>query len=145
MSQTIEITVSPIGQTTVQTKGFAGSSCRDASKFIEQALGQQIERNAYRRVSSDGRGRSTTKAAGVGPVINCGRGRSFDSGGGSGRLPRIVDPGNTVGAIDSRNPTPQTHSAESVQRAIVPVFQPSGILGVSFPLRTTRQPTAFGT
>ena len=41
MSRTIEITVSPIGQTTVQTKGFAGSSCRDASKFIEQALGQQ--------------------------------------------------------------------------------------------------------
>ena len=39
--KTIEILVSPTGQTTVQTKGFAGSSCRDASKFIEQALGQQ--------------------------------------------------------------------------------------------------------
>jgi hypothetical protein len=37
----IEITVSSTGQTTVQTKGFAGSSCRDASKFIEQALGQR--------------------------------------------------------------------------------------------------------
>ena len=42
MSRAIEITVSPTGQTTVQTKGFAGSSCRDASKFIEQALGQQM-------------------------------------------------------------------------------------------------------
>lgn len=39
--KTIEIIVSPKGETTVQTKGFAGSSCRDASKFIEQALGQR--------------------------------------------------------------------------------------------------------
>jgi hypothetical protein len=35
----IEIIVSPTGQTTVQTKGFAGSSCQDASRFIEQTLG----------------------------------------------------------------------------------------------------------
>ncbi len=39
--RTIEITVSPAGQTTVQTRGFAGASCRDASRFIEQALGQR--------------------------------------------------------------------------------------------------------
>jgi hypothetical protein len=39
-NQTIEIVVSPTGQTTVQTKGFTGSSCRDASKFIENALGE---------------------------------------------------------------------------------------------------------
>lgn len=38
--KTIEILVSPTGETTVQTKGFTGSSCRDASRFIEQALGQ---------------------------------------------------------------------------------------------------------
>ena len=38
----IEIIVSPGGNTTVTTKGFAGQSCRDASKFIEQALGQQV-------------------------------------------------------------------------------------------------------
>ena len=37
----IEIIVSPKGETTVTTKGFAGSSCRDFSKSIEQALGQQ--------------------------------------------------------------------------------------------------------
>ena len=36
----IEIIVSPKGETQVQTKGFAGSSCRDASRFIEEALGQ---------------------------------------------------------------------------------------------------------
>jgi len=39
--KTIEILVSPKGETAVTTKGFAGSSCRDASRFIEQALGQQ--------------------------------------------------------------------------------------------------------
>ena len=41
MSQIIEITVSPQGQTKMQTKGFSGSSCRDASKFLEEALGQR--------------------------------------------------------------------------------------------------------
>jgi hypothetical protein len=41
MSKTIEIIVSPKGENTVTTRGFAGSSCRDASKFIEQALGQR--------------------------------------------------------------------------------------------------------
>jgi len=41
MSKIIEIIVSPKGETTVTTKGFAGSSCREASKFLEQALGQQ--------------------------------------------------------------------------------------------------------
>jgi len=40
--RTIEILVSAKGETSVQTKGFAGSSCRDASRFIEQALGQRL-------------------------------------------------------------------------------------------------------
>lgn len=35
----IEITVSPKGETTVQTKGFAGADCLQASKWLEQALG----------------------------------------------------------------------------------------------------------
>jgi hypothetical protein len=39
--KTIEITVAPNGQTTVQTKGFTGSECRQASEFIETALGRQ--------------------------------------------------------------------------------------------------------
>ena len=38
----IEITVSPAGDVTVQTKGFAGPSCREASQFIEQALGERM-------------------------------------------------------------------------------------------------------
>jgi hypothetical protein len=43
---TIEIIVTPQGQTTVQTLGFIGSSCRDASRFIEQALGQRTAEHA---------------------------------------------------------------------------------------------------
>lgn len=41
MKKTIEIVISPTGETTVQTKGFAGGECRDASKFVEVALGQR--------------------------------------------------------------------------------------------------------
>ncbi len=40
MTRTIEIIVTPDGKTTVQTRGFAGSSCQAASRFIEQALGK---------------------------------------------------------------------------------------------------------
>ena len=40
MSQRIiEVTVSPTGETTVQTKGYAGSDCLAASAFLERALG----------------------------------------------------------------------------------------------------------
>lgn len=39
--KTIEITVSPNGETIVTTRGFTGASCRDASRFIEQALGRR--------------------------------------------------------------------------------------------------------
>jgi hypothetical protein len=39
--KTIEITVSPAGQTSVETKGFSGSECRQASEFLEKALGQR--------------------------------------------------------------------------------------------------------
>jgi hypothetical protein len=36
----IEVVVSPKGETTVQTKGFAGPECQQASKWIETALGE---------------------------------------------------------------------------------------------------------
>ena len=35
----IEVTVSPQGDATVETKGYAGADCLLASKFLEQALG----------------------------------------------------------------------------------------------------------
>ena len=38
----IEIIVSPQGEARLQTTGFTGSSCRDASKFLERALGQPV-------------------------------------------------------------------------------------------------------
>ena len=37
--KTIEITVDPKGQSKVETRGFAGGECREASRFVEQALG----------------------------------------------------------------------------------------------------------
>ena len=43
MSKTIEIIVTPTGQTQVQTKGFVGSECRQASQFIGQALGKRTQ------------------------------------------------------------------------------------------------------
>ncbi|HME33256.1 MAG TPA: DUF2997 domain-containing protein [Terriglobales bacterium] len=42
MTKIIEIIVSTDGRTSVQTLGFSGPSCREASKFIEDALGQRI-------------------------------------------------------------------------------------------------------
>jgi hypothetical protein len=39
MPQTIEVTVSPRGETRIETIGFTGSTCRDASKLLEAALG----------------------------------------------------------------------------------------------------------
>ena len=35
----IEIVVEPDGTTSVETRGFVGPSCREASTFIERALG----------------------------------------------------------------------------------------------------------
>jgi len=43
MSKTIEIIIAPNGQSRVETKGFVGSECRDASRFVEKALGQQTD------------------------------------------------------------------------------------------------------
>ena len=39
MNKVIEIIVSPTGETRLETKGFSGAECREASKFVEQALG----------------------------------------------------------------------------------------------------------
>jgi hypothetical protein len=39
MPRVIEVVVSPQGEATVQTKGYAGGDCLQASKFLEQALG----------------------------------------------------------------------------------------------------------
>ncbi len=36
----IEVLISPNGETRLETKGFAGASCRAASELLERALGQ---------------------------------------------------------------------------------------------------------
>ena len=37
----IEIVVDPAGNARVETKGFEGASCREASRFVEAALGRR--------------------------------------------------------------------------------------------------------
>jgi len=39
--QTIEIIISPQGESKIETKGFTGSSCRQASRFLDLGLGTQ--------------------------------------------------------------------------------------------------------
>ena len=39
MTRVIEITISPTGETKLETKGFAGAGCRDATRLLESALG----------------------------------------------------------------------------------------------------------
>jgi hypothetical protein len=38
----IEITISPTGDSRIETSGFSGPSCQEASRFLEQALGQKL-------------------------------------------------------------------------------------------------------
>lgn len=38
----IEVIVSPTGETRVETKGFAGTECKTASRFLESVLGEQL-------------------------------------------------------------------------------------------------------
>ena len=38
----VRVIVGPRGETRVETKGFSGGECREASRFIEQALGQPV-------------------------------------------------------------------------------------------------------
>ena len=35
MNQTIEVVISPTGESRIETKGFAGSACQQASRFLE--------------------------------------------------------------------------------------------------------------
>ena len=43
MTKTIEITITPKGETKISTSGFSGSSCQDATRELEKALGAQID------------------------------------------------------------------------------------------------------
>lgn len=56
-TKTIEITVSPEGTTSIKTSGFTGSSCRDATRDIERALGvsgrESLLPEYFNRTSTD--------------------------------------------------------------------------------------------
>jgi hypothetical protein len=58
-SRTIEIVVSPQGEARLETRGFTGSTCRDASQFLARALGvvshEQLTSEFYQPVASDQR------------------------------------------------------------------------------------------
>lgn len=41
MSKTIDVIDSPQGETKIETKGFTGAECQQASDFLERALGQR--------------------------------------------------------------------------------------------------------
>ena len=39
--KTIEITITPKGETIAETRGFEGTGCQQASEFLTKALGRQ--------------------------------------------------------------------------------------------------------
>ena len=57
--KTIIVTVAPTGQTKVETRGFVGSECQQASKFLEAALGlrtgEQLTPEYYQQASQQQR------------------------------------------------------------------------------------------
>jgi len=57
MSRIIEVIVSPTGESKIETKGFAGSSRRDVSRFLEEALGarasEKLTAEFYQQQATD--------------------------------------------------------------------------------------------
>jgi hypothetical protein len=55
--KTIDVIVAPDGSSRVQTNGFTGQQCKDASRFLEQALGtiqsEQLTADFYRTLSTE--------------------------------------------------------------------------------------------
>jgi hypothetical protein len=57
MKKIIRVIVGPKGEVKIETKGFSGPACREASKFLEQALGQpaseQLTAEFYQAQATD--------------------------------------------------------------------------------------------
>lgn len=55
--KTIRVLISPTGEITIDTKGFKGASCKEASQFLEQALGtktsEKIKSEFYQQASAE--------------------------------------------------------------------------------------------
>ena len=60
----IEILVDPQGNSRVQTRGFAGPSCREASRSLEEALGRRsaehLTAEFHRQATTDQQLRQST-------------------------------------------------------------------------------------
>ena len=56
MNRIIEIVVSPTGESRIETKGYVGNECRQATERIERALGarsnEQLKTEFYQSESS---------------------------------------------------------------------------------------------
>jgi hypothetical protein len=56
MKRTIEITVSPIGEVSIDALGFKGSGCEKATQFLEEALGvtaKKVKKPEFQQTSVD--------------------------------------------------------------------------------------------
>ncbi len=57
MKKIIRVIVGPRGDVRIETKGFTGPACREASRFLEQALGQpaseQLTAEFYQAQATD--------------------------------------------------------------------------------------------
>jgi hypothetical protein len=42
MKKTIELIISPTGETRLETQGYSGAECLAASQFLETALGRRL-------------------------------------------------------------------------------------------------------
>ena len=55
--RTIDVVVDAKGNVTVQTRGFAGPACQEASRFLEEALGrrgtERLTAEYFRRAETD--------------------------------------------------------------------------------------------
>ena len=63
--KTIEITITANGKSKVETKGFTGTACRDASRFLETSLGKRktetLTSDFYETTSQTQRENESTK------------------------------------------------------------------------------------
>lgn len=58
MTQIIELTITATGETKLETKGFAGQSCREASRFLEEALGRHKSEHVTKEFHEQARAES---------------------------------------------------------------------------------------
>ena len=65
----IEIIISPQGEARVQTKGFAGAACQEASRFLEKALGQRTKEQLTAEFRPIGHYPSATTARRLTPAV----------------------------------------------------------------------------